>query len=63
MKTCSFRWFVCTHVDDDFLHIDLAYAFSLIYMCCANCVVNKNEHVFDDVLLYHTHIFCLVFAI
>jgi hypothetical protein len=27
----------------------------LIYLCCANCVVNKNGHVINDVLLYHAH--------
>jgi hypothetical protein len=35
------------------LHIDFAYAFYLLYLCCANCVVNKNEHFLDDVLPYH----------
>jgi hypothetical protein len=35
------------------LHIDLAYAFSLLYLCCANCVVKKNRHVLEDVLPYH----------
>ena len=118
MKNCSFLWFVCTHVDDDFdilpyvflpksphiasrmlttcsfqslecnnmhifqhemdtmvfsnfvgvfvfphledveticVNIDLAYAFRLLYLCCANCVVNKNGHVLDDMLPYHAH--------
>jgi hypothetical protein len=118
MKTCSFLWFVCTHVDDDFdilpyvflpnspliasrmlttfsfkslernnmhvfqheidtmvfsnfdgvfvfphledvqticLHIDLAYAFHLLYLCYANCVVNKNGHDLNDMLPYHAH--------
>jgi hypothetical protein len=35
------------------LHIDLAYAFPLLYLCCANCVVNKNGHILGDVLPYH----------
>jgi hypothetical protein len=35
------------------LHIDLAYALYLIYLCCANGVVSKNGHVMDDMLLYH----------
>jgi hypothetical protein len=42
-------------VENHFLHIDLAYALFLIYLCCANCVVNKNGHVINDVLLYHAH--------
>jgi hypothetical protein len=48
--------FVFPHLEDvqkNCLHRDLEYAFSLIYLCCANCVVNKNGHVFDDVLPYH----------
>jgi hypothetical protein len=116
MKTCSFLWFVCTHVDDDFdnvpyvflpnspliasrmltafpfrsleynnvhvfqhemytivfsnfdgvfvfppledvqticLHIDLAYVFPLLYLCCDNFCVKKNRHILDDVLPYH----------
>jgi glycine cleavage system aminomethyltransferase T len=35
------------------MHIDLGYALYLIYLCCANGVVNKNGHVMDDMLLYH----------
>jgi hypothetical protein len=48
--------FVFPHSEDVqtiFLHKDLGYAFSLLYLCCANCVVNKNGHVLDDVLPYH----------
>jgi hypothetical protein len=37
------------------LHIDLAYAFPLLYLCCANYVVNKNGHVLHDMLPYHAH--------
>ena len=58
--------FVFSHLEDvetTCLHIDLAFALSLIYLCCANGVVNKNGHVMDDVLLYHAHIFCLVFVV
>jgi hypothetical protein len=50
--------FVFPHLEDvqkNGSHIDLAYAFSLIYLCCANCVVNNNGHVMDDVLPYHAH--------
>ena len=48
--------FVFPHLEDvqtKFLHIDLAYALYLIYLCYANGVVNKNGHVIHDVLLYH----------
>ena len=48
--------FVFPHLEDvqtNCLHIDLAYALFLIYLCCANGVVNKNGHVIHDVLLYH----------
>jgi hypothetical protein len=44
------------HLEDvptNCMHIDLAYALYLIYLCCANGVVNKNGHVMDDMLLYH----------
>jgi hypothetical protein len=37
--------FVFPHLEDVqiiFLHIDLAYVFSLIYLCCTNCVVKKT---------------------
>jgi hypothetical protein len=56
----SFRCFECysnqfhvfefPHLDDvqtNFLDIDLAYAFSLIYLCYANCVVNKTKTCHD----------------
>jgi hypothetical protein len=29
----------------------------LLYLCCANCVVNKNGHVLDDMVPYHAHIY------
>lgn len=48
--------FVFSHLDDvenNCLHIDLAYALFLIYLCCANGVVNKNGHVNLDMILYH----------
>ena len=35
------------------LHIDLAYALFLIYLCYANGVVNNKGHVIYDVLLDH----------
>ena len=41
-------------VENNCLHIDLAYALFLLYLCCANGVVNKNEHVTIDMLLYYT---------
>ena len=44
------------HLEDvqtNFLHIDLAYALFLIYLCYANGVVNKNGHIIYDVLLDH----------
>jgi hypothetical protein len=47
---------VFPHLEDVqtiFLHIDLAYAFPLLYLCYANCVVNKNGHVLNDMLPYH----------
>jgi hypothetical protein len=50
--------FVFPHLEDVHifcLHIDLAYAFRLLYWRCANCVVNKNGHVLDDMLPYHAH--------
>ena len=50
--------FVFPHLEDvenKCLHIDLAYALQLIYLCCANGVVNKEGHVIDDVLRYHAH--------
>ena len=37
------------------LHIDLAFVFHSIYLCCANGVMNKFGHVINDVLLYHAH--------
>nr|XP_051183872.1 uncharacterized protein LOC127297585 [Lolium perenne] len=52
----QFGVFVFSHLEDvhtEFLHIDLAYAFLLIYLCCANGVVNMNGHVIHDMLLYH----------
>jgi hypothetical protein len=58
MVLSHFGVFELPHLEDvqiDFLHIDLAYALFLIYLCCANCVVNKNGHVINDVLLYHAH--------
>jgi hypothetical protein len=58
--------FVFPHLEDVqtiCLHIDLAYVFSLLYLCCANCVVNKNGHVLDDMLPYHAHILFLVFVV
>ena len=62
MDTIVFSYFhgvfVFPHLEDaqpNCLHIDLAYALLLIYLCCANGVVNKNGHVIDDVLLYHAH--------
>ena len=51
-----FGVFVFPHLKDvekNCLHIDLAYALFLIYLCCANGVVNKNGHVTIDMLLYH----------
>ena len=48
--------FVFPHLEDvenNCLHIDLAYALFLIYLCCANGVVNKNGHVTHDMRLYH----------
>ena len=45
------------HLDDVqtiFMHFDLAYAFHLLYVSCANRVVNKNGHATNDMLLYHT---------
>ena len=36
------------------MHFDLAYAFHLRYLSCANSVVNKNGHATNDMLLYHT---------
>jgi hypothetical protein len=50
--------FVFPHLEDVetiFLHIDIAYAFCLLYLCCANCVVIKNGHVLNDMLQYHAH--------
>ena len=44
------------HLEDvqmNCLHIDLAYALYLLYLCYANGVVNNNGHVIHDVLLYH----------
>jgi hypothetical protein len=38
-------FFVFPHLEDVqtiYLHLDLAYAFPLLYLCCANGVVNKN---------------------
>ena len=49
--------FVFPHLEDvqtNCLHIDLAYALYLIYVCCANGVMNKNGHVMNDMRLYHT---------
>jgi hypothetical protein len=58
--------FLCFHIwriiKQLCLHIDLIFALSLIYLFCANGVVNKNGHVIDDVVLYHTHICCLEFT-
>src|SRR3954469_20553393 len=43
---------------DDFATIsipfDLAYASRLLYLSCANRVVNKNGHATNGMLLYHT---------
>jgi hypothetical protein len=44
------------HLDDVqtiSMHFDLAYAFHLLYMYCANNVVNKKGHATNDMLLYH----------
>src|SRR3954465_962219 len=35
------------------MHIDHAYASRLLYLSCANRVVNKNGHATLDMLLYH----------
>ena len=62
MVFSQFGVFVFPHLEDvqtEFLHIDLAYALCLIYLCCANGVVNMNGHVMNDVLLYHAHTFLL----
>ena len=40
-------------VQMEFAYIDLAFAYTWIYLCCANGVVNKEGHVIDDVLRYH----------
>ena len=56
MVFSHFGVFVFPHLEDvqmEFFHIDLAYALPLIYLCCANGVVNKEGHVIDDVLRYH----------
>ena len=48
--------FVFPHLDDvenNFLHIDLAYALFFIYFYCANGGVNKNGHVTHDMRLYN----------
>ena len=45
------------HLDDVqtiSMHIDHAYASRLLYLSCANSVVNKNGHATNDMLLYHT---------
>src|SRR3954471_13495642 len=45
------------HLDDVqtiSMHIDLAYASRLLYLSCANHVVNKTGHATNDMLLYHT---------
>ena len=45
------------HLDDvqlTSMHFDLAYAFRLRYLSCANSVVNQNGHATNDMLLYHT---------
>ena len=50
--------FVFPHFEDvslDCLHIDLTYAFTFIYVCCANGVITKNGHVLHDMLLYFAH--------
>lgn len=55
--SCFHGVFVFPHLEDvpmNCFHIDLAYALSLIYLCCANGVVNKNGHVIVDMLLCHT---------
>ena len=52
-----FGVFVFPHLEDvenNCLHIDLAYALYLLYLRYANGVVNKNGHVTLDMLLYHT---------
>src|SRR4051812_18345029 len=36
------------------MHIGHAYASHLLYLSCANRVVNKNGHATNDMLLYHT---------
>jgi hypothetical protein len=61
-----FRVFEFPHLEDDqteFLHIDLEFALSLIYLWCANGVVNKNIHVIDDVILYHAQFFWLAVVV
>jgi hypothetical protein len=48
--------FVFPHFEDVpmfCLHIDHAYALLLIYLCCANRVMERNGHVIHDMLLYH----------
>src|SRR4051812_1194905 len=35
------------------MHFDLAYAFHLLSLYCANSVVNKNGHGTFEMLLYH----------
>ena len=50
--------FVFPHFEDvslNCLHFDLALASFVIYLCCANGVMNKLGHVIDDMLLYLAH--------
>ena len=54
--TMLYGVFEFPHLDDVQtipMHIDLAYAFRLLYLSCANSVVNKNGHTTNDMLLYH----------
>src|SRR4051812_2190962 len=55
--TMLYGVFEFPHLDDVqtiSMHIDHAYAFPLLYLSCANRVVNKNGHATNDMLLYHT---------
>src|SRR4051812_28990082 len=54
--TTLYGVFEFSHLDDVqtiSMHFDLAYAFHLLFLYCANSVVNKNGHATFDMLLYH----------
>jgi hypothetical protein len=64
MKTCSFVWFICTHVDDDFDILPYvllpnslliaSWMLTTFYLRCLEC---NNVHVFrheiDTIVLSH----------